>query len=115
MPEINEYILKIFENDIVKAVISKPAHKNCEYKKITIAKMSNSYQVGKYTEKQVFHENIPAEKIAQRCIDLIENTYLQFNAWSENKEFSIMVTKKGKVFYKAKNTGNQTVAPVEHN
>ncbi len=115
MPEINEYILKIFENDIVKAVISKPANKNCEFKKITITKMSNSYQVAKYTEKQVFHENITAEKVAGRCIELIEDTYLQFNAWSQNKEYSIMITKKGKVFYKAKNTGNQTVAPVEHN
>ena len=115
MPEVNEYILKIFENDIVKAVISKPANKNCEYRKITIAKMSNSYQVAKYTEKQVFHENISADKIAERCVELIEGIYLQFNAWSESKEFSIMITKKGKVFYKAKNNGNQTVAPVEHN
>lgn len=115
MPEINEYILKIFENNIQKAVISKPVNKSCEYKKITITKMSNSYQVAKYTEKQVFHENITAEKVAGRCIELIEDTYLQFNAWSQNKEYSIMITKKGKVFYKAKNTGNQTVAPVEHN
>lgn len=116
MPEINEYILKIFENNIQKAVISKPANKNCEYKKITITKMSNSYQVAKYTEKQVFHENITAEKIAGRCIELIDNTYLQFNAWSQNKEYSIMITKKGKVFYKAKNTGNQpAVAPMDHN
>ena len=116
MPEINEYILKIFENNIQKAVISKPVNKSCEYKKITITKMSNSYQVAKYTEKQVFHENITAEKIAGRCIELIDNTYLQFNAWSLNKEFSIMITKKGKVFYKAKNTANQpSVAPAEHN
>ena len=116
MPEINEYILKIFENNIQKAVISKPANKNCEYKKITITKMSNSYQVAKYTEKQVFHENITAEKIAGRCIELIDNTYLQFNAWSQNKEYSIMITKKGKVFYKAKNIANQSsIAPAEHN
>ncbi|MBE6802098.1 MAG: SAM-dependent methyltransferase [Ruminococcaceae bacterium] len=116
MPEINEYILKIFENNIQKAVISKPVNKSCEYKKITITKMSNSYQVAKYTEKQVFHENITAEKVAERCIELIDNTYLQFNAWSLNKEFSIMITKKGKVFYKAKNTTNQpSVAPAEHN
>lgn len=116
MPEINEYILKIFENNIQKAVISKPVNKSCEYKKITITKMSNSYQVAKYTEKQVFHENITAEKVAERCIELIDNTYLQFNAWSESKEFSIMITKKGKVFYKAKNTTNQpSVVPAEHN
>lgn len=116
MPEINECILKIFENDIQKAVISKPVNKGCEYKKITITKMSNSYQVAKYTEKQVFHENITVEKVAERCIELIDNTYLQFNAWSLNKEFSIMITKKGKVFYKAKNNTNQpSVAPAEHN
>lgn len=116
MPEINECILKIFENDIQKAVISKPVNKGCEYKKITITKMSNSYQVAKYTEKQVFHENITVEKVAERCIELIDNTYLQFNAWSLNKEFSIMITKKGKVFYKAKNTANQpSVVPAEHN
>lgn len=115
MPEINDYIFKIFENDIQKAVISKPADKNCEYKKITIAKMNNCYQVAKYTEKQVFHENICAEKIAERCAELTENTYLQFNAWSTDKEFSIMITKKGKVFYKAKtNTQNQSVS-AQHN
>lgn len=56
--------------------------------------MSGFYQIAKYTEKQVFHENIAFEKIADRCGELTENNFLQFNAWSESRKFIILISKK---------------------
>lgn len=117
MSEIKEYIYKIFENKVLKAVISKPVTKQAEFKKITVNLMPKYYQIAKYTEKQVFHENIPSEKIAERCLEIMDGNYLQFNAWTEEKEIFITVSKKGKLFYKEKRNSSAAPCPasIEHN
>ncbi len=117
MSEINEYIYKIFENKVLKAVISKPITKQAEFKKITVNLMPKYYQIAKYTEKQVFHENIPSEKIAERCLEIMDGNYLQFNAWTEEKEIFITVSKKGKIFYKEKRNSSAAPCPasIDHN
>ena len=54
MSELKSYIERIFENKPSKIVISKPAKKQSEFKKITVNLMPKFYQIAKYTEKQVF-------------------------------------------------------------
>ena len=61
MSEIRDYMAKAFACKIKKAVISKPADKQAQYKKITVELLPKYYQVAKYTEKQVFHENVEAD------------------------------------------------------
>lgn len=113
MAELKEVIYKIFENDIHKAVLSKG--KDSEYKKITVAKMPKFYQIAKCTEKQVFHENIPFDKIAERTFELMSEQFFQFNAWSEGKEF-IVTIQKGKVVLKEKSTSSSAPQKtVQHN
>ena len=101
MADLKEIIYKIFGNDIKKAVLSKG--RDSEYKKITISKMPKFYQIAKCTEKQVFHENIQPDEIANRVFELMSGQFMQFNAWTENKEF-IITDKKGKPVLKEKNT-----------
>ena len=117
MSNVKEYIYQVFENKISKAVISKPASKQSEFKKITVNLMPKFYQIAKYTEKQVFHENITADKIAERCFEIMDGSFQQFNAWSDEKEAYITVSKKGKVFYKEKKLSSSVTCPakVEHN
>ena len=117
MPELKDCINRIFESDIQKLIISKPADKSCEYKKITVIKMPKFYQIAKYTEKQVFHENISFDKICDRCTEIMESGYLQLNAWADDREFQLMVSKKGKVSCKEKRTAAATVPcqSVAHN
>lgn len=112
MSELQQAINQIFLNTITKAVISKPAQKSAEFKKIAISRLPKLYQLAKYTEKQVFHENISFDDIAQRCLQLMESGYLQLNAWSEEKEYSLMISKKGKVSFVSKNVKSQ--APTVH-
>ncbi len=114
MTEFKNYIERAFSSRIQKAVISKPADKNAEYKKITVALLPKYYQIAKYTEKQVFHENIAFDKIVERCAEIMESGYMQFNAWAEDREIQLMVSKKGKTFFKEKKTGNAP-APCKSN
>ena len=116
MTELMDLFFKIFTDKITKAVISKPCSKQEEYNKITVNLMKDYYQLAKYTEKQVFHENLKGDKIAERCYRLCDGKYLQFNAWSDTKEYIITISKKGKLFYKTKNISSTCAsAPKEHN
>ncbi len=116
MSELRECIYKIFENNITKMVISKPVSKQAEFKKITVNLLKDCYQIAKFTDKQVFHENVKPDLIAERIAELTVGSYMQLNAWSESKEFSASVTKKGKLFYKAKNvSATANTVKQEHN
>ncbi len=118
MSELKELILKIFEDTIQKAVFSNPTGKQSEFKKITISRMPKFYQITKFTEKQVFHENIDFDKISERCIDLSGNDFTQIYARSQDKEYNVKIGKDGKALFKTKNLSvdNKAVASAnEHN
>ncbi len=117
MSELKSYIERIFESNVQKLVISKPASKQSEFKKITVNLMPKFYQIAKYTEKQVFHENITADKIAERCFEIMDGSFQQLNSWSDEKEAYITISKKGKIFYKEKKLSVASTCPakVEHN
>lgn len=87
---------------ITRIIISKPADKNNEYKKIVIEKKQNYYQAAKYTAKQVFHDNVKLAELADYLAKLMGAEFLQLNAWDEEKEHILLLSKKGKVTYKAK-------------
>ncbi len=118
MPQLKDLILNIFEDTIQKAVFSNPTEKVAEFKKITISRMPKFYQITKFTEKQVFHENIDFDNIAERCIELFGNGFTQVYARSQDKEYNVKIGKDGKVLYKTKNLSPDTkpdIAVNEHN
>ncbi len=118
MSELKKLILKIFEDTIQKVVFSNPDEKQSEFKKITISRMPKFYQITKFTEKQVFHENIDFDKISERCIELSENKFTQTYARSQDKEYNIKIGKDGKILFKTKNLSpdnKSVVSTNEHN
>ena len=72
-------------------------------------KKSGGYQLEKYTEKQVFHENITKDDLLERCFSLVENRYKQINGLTATEEHIILVSKKGNCTYKVKKTATDTV------
>lgn len=118
MADFKEMLIKIFEDTIQKAVFSNPTEKDAEFKKITISRMPKFYQITKFTEKQVFHENIDFDNIAERCIKLSEKGFTQLYARSQDKEYNIKIGKDGKILYKTKNLSpdiKTDAASNEHN
>lgn len=109
-------ISRIVNNSLQKVIISKPADKNSEYKKIVIEKKHDYYQAAKYTVKQVFHDNVKLTELTEYLDKLIGADFLQLNAWDDQKEHILLVSKKGKVTYKAKKLlSPQQDAAMSHN
>ena len=109
MTEFRQYIETMLKADIQKIIISNPFSKSEEYKKIIIENKGKSYQIAKYTDKQVFHENIAQEDLFERVNVLVENRYKQINGMSATEEHIILVSKKGNCTYKVKKTATDTV------
>ena len=110
---------KIVEGQVFKIVISNKKDKENKYNKINInfkeSKNKKYYQVEKYTDKQVFHENIEIEDLNDYLLDYMENSYKQLTAWSENNTFDLKISKKGKVFLGKKNANNSNLVNKDHN
>ncbi len=98
MNAIISYLEKIFGDVSSKIVISKPTA-DSEYRRIVIVKTANGFRLEKYTEKQVFHENLPDGDASRRCAELLSGSFRQLNAWGNTREFSLSVSKKGKLLF----------------
>ncbi|NRU22219.1 ABC-type uncharacterized transport system permease subunit [Clostridium beijerinckii] len=111
MEELKKAIKEIIEDNVIKLVISNKTNKNFEYNKIVINLKENNkrtyYQIEKYTDKQVFHENIDTDILEERIIEYVEPNYKQISAWSNSASFEVKISKKGKVLLSKKKSDNQ--------
>ena len=113
MSDFIESINKITESHPTKLVLSKPTGKENQYKKVIIEDKGSFYQIAKYTDKRVFHENGDLLVIRDYLSDCLIRDFLQLNAWSEHAEHQLLLSKKGTCTYKKKavvSTSPKTVA-----
>ena len=120
MEELIKSIKEIVNEEIIKVVISNKLNKDVEYNKINVVlKMNNKgkkyYQIEKFTDKQVFHENIEFNNLEKELIKLVNNNYKQLSAWSNDKTFDLKISKKGKVFLGKKKSDNKNISNKSHN
>lgn len=109
MSELKQYLETMLKADIQKVIISNPFSKSEKYKKIIIENKGKNYQIAKYTDKQVFHENIEAAALLENTHVLAENRYKQINGMSASEEHIILISKKGNCSYKVKKTATDAV------
>lgn len=114
MELIDTEFKRILSDTPYKLVISNPKEKGQRYKKIEIALKGDYYQANQYTDKQVFHENIPNEDIEKSLISWMED-YSQLNAWGDTMEYELKISKKGKIFLNSKKTTIQKKISHDHN
>ena len=119
MEELKTAINEITADDIIKIVVSNKLNKDVEYNKITFLLKDNTkkqyYQIEKYTDKQVFHENINKEEIEAKLLEMVSNNYKQLSAWSETTTYDLKISKKGKIFLGKKKGDNAKLANKSHN
>ena len=119
MEELKKALDEVFKDDIIKIVISNKLNKEVKYNKIAVnLKETNKgvfYQIEKFTDKQVFHENINIESINEKVYEYLNGAYKQFSAWSENWTYDMKISKKGKVFLGKKKSDNSKVIKKGHN
>ena len=119
MEDLNKAINEIVNEDILKLVISNKVNKNVKYNKITFTlKVNNKkeyYQIEKYTDKQVFHENINKDILEEKVLEYLLENYKQLSAWSKDYNFDLKISKKGKIFLKKKKSDNKNIIKKSHN
>lgn len=97
MAELNEIAGLIAETNPYKVVLSGGKG---EYRKIVCAKKilkgKRCYQIEKYTEKQVFHENIEEDSLKESLCLHIMSGFRQANVFASNEEWDVKISKKGK-------------------
>ena len=119
MEELIKNIDIIVEDKIIKVVISNKVKNSVEYNKITfMLKENNSkeyYQIEKFTDKQVFHENISVSELKDKLTEYIEGNYKQLSAWSKDCTYDMKISKKGKVHLAKKSSDNSKIQKKNHN
>lgn len=119
MEDLKKAIYEIIKEDVIKLVVSNKINKDIEYNKITfILKESNSkqyYQIEKYTDKQVFHENIDVDILEEKVLEYVSSNYKQVSAWSNTTTFDLKISKKGKVLLSKKKSDNVNLVNKSHN
>lgn len=119
MEELKRTLEEVFKSEIIKIVISNKVKKDEKYNKIAINLKENNknkfYQIEKFTDKQVFHENIKINEISEKVGELIFGNYKQMTAWSNNEIFDLKISKKGKIFLGKKKNDNSKIVAKGHN
>ena len=119
MDDLNKAINEIIEKDIIKLVISNKMNKEATYNKITFEIKENDkkryYQIEKFTDKQVFHENIDTDVLEEKVLEYVSVGYKQVSAWSSDNIFDIKISKKGKILFNKKKSDNTKLVKKDHN
>ena len=119
MENIQNAIDEISKEEIIKIVISNKKAKEEKYNKINISLKEKSnkkyYQIEKFTDKQVFHENIEIKGLKSKLEEYMLERYKQLNAWSKDTNFDMKISKKGKVFLGKKKSNNMKMIDINHN
>nr|WP_320026859.1 SAM-dependent methyltransferase [uncultured Acetobacterium sp.] len=119
MNELIKAIESCFNLQIYKIILSKPKTKSVgnavEYKKIAINKLKDDYHLEKFTDTQVFNENLNEQALKEFLLTALAADFLQYNAWDQQYEYIIQISKKGKVSVAKKATKEAPKMTINHN
>ena len=110
---MREKISEIFKDKINKIIISNPT--GGEYRKIQFRLLDNKFQIEKFTQKQAFHSYCEIEDAESCVLEIMEYGFRQLDAWGEDRQYTIRVSKKGKVTLITQKTRENTQKNTEHN
>ncbi|MEJ8735662.1 class I SAM-dependent methyltransferase [Mediterraneibacter sp. ICN-202921] len=118
MDELKKILETSLDINFVRAVISNPRVKG-EILKVKVRpiekKGSLYFQFEAYTKTQVFHENVPALKAAERILSYM-HMFRQMQMTAGGKEYTVLVSKKGKMTVTEKrNKDNLPKVDLSHN
>lgn len=119
MSELIKAMESCFNQQIYKIILSKPKTKatvkTAQYKKIAINRLNDDYHLEKFTETQVFNENLNEQSLKEFLLAALAADFLQYNAWDQQYEYIIQISKKGKVSVSKKGTKEAPKMAINHN
>ena len=86
-----------FPKNIIKGTFSVPKNKDNKYKKATITKINDLYQITLYSDKQAFHSNYKNDEIENRISELLQNDFNNLELFTNDYVYGYRITSKGKL------------------
>ena len=118
MNQIEELLKRVLTSLLVDMVISG-ARGGGDFIKIKVRPVmirdSLYFQVSRYTDKQVFHENMTAEDALETLSGWILHDFRQAQIRMQNEMVTVLVSKKGKATIKSKKAACVETQNLEHN
>lgn len=118
MNQIEELLKRVLTSLLVDMVISG-ARGGGDFIKIKVRPVmirdSLYFQVSRYTDKQVFHENMTAEDALETLSGWILHDFRQAQIRMQDEMVTVLVSKKGKVTIKSKKAACVETQNLEHN
>lgn len=113
--ELQEMLEIVLAFEPYKLILSNPLRKDAQYRRIVVNRLGEGWQAEKYTEKQVFHENMRADELKAFLETAMRQEYRQLNAWDGEREHAVRVSKNGKASYMKKKTAQAPREKEGHN
>ena len=118
MKQIEELLKRVLTSLLVDMVISG-ARGGGDFIKIKVRPVmirdSLYFQVSRYTDKQVFHENMTAEDALETLSGWILHDFRQAQIRMQDEMVTVLVSKKGKATIKSKKAACVETQNLEHN
>lgn len=116
MSELSVILEKMNADRVYRMVLSDCVKDGGVYQKINIALVEGQYMAEKFTATQVFHQHIIPEDLIAYIEERLTGEFRQVNAWGGEYQYSLRISKKGKIlFNRKKNTESAPAPKVTHN
>ncbi len=113
--DLQQMLEAVLAAEPYKMILSNPYRKDEQFRRIVINRLETCWQAEKYTEKQVFHENMSEETLKLFLEGAMGQGYRQLNAWDGEREHAVRVSKGGKASYMKKKTAQAPKEKTGHN
>ena len=84
-----------------------------EYRKVVFERKiiggKRCFQIERYTEKQVFHQNIDEGELEEALAGDLQDGFRQINMFSAREEWDVKISKKGKIAVNKRHTENKLI------
>lgn len=115
MNEYTEYLERIAGEQPMRVILSNPGRKELAFHRIELQRKDGCYQAEKRTQKQAFHQRVEESQLAEYCGRWLSQGFRQLNAWTQEKEYSLKLSKKGKALFGSRKSAQPVKAPEGHN
>ena len=106
--QILDMLKEVIENKIIVITFSNKKYQDYKYQKITVRLVENFYQITKYTETQVFHQNVK-EDVLLEILKVYANNYKQIDGKTEKGNYNIRINKRANVLKRFTKANNKPI------
>lgn len=92
---LGQMLEAVWSAEPYKLILSNPANGRAQYRRIVLNRLEKCWQAEKYTQKQVFHENLTEESAKGLTAENLGPVFRQLNAWDGEAEHTVRVSKSG--------------------